>query len=86
MGYRLATEKDHVEIGRLMVEVANRHQGIASGLIQKAEAYSGGRVFELYTCSKSYTNIRLYEELGYRIYKEEKGPEELSFVYMRKTI
>jgi len=28
----------------------------------------------------------LYEKLGYRAYKEERGSEDLSFVYMRKII
>ena len=44
------------------------------------------KTFELYTCTKSYININLYEKLGYRIYKEEQGDRDLSFAYMRKTI
>lgn len=82
---RFRKTADCVEIGRLMVAQGHRNRGVASGLMRAVEAVTQGRVFELYTCTKSYSNIRLYEELGYRTFKVEHGPQELSFAYMRKT-
>ena len=76
---------DHIEIGRLMVAQEHRRQGVATGLLCAVEERTQERVFELYTCTKSWINIRLYEKLGYRTFKEEKGENDLSFAYMRKT-
>lgn len=39
---------------------------------------------ELYTCTKSWKNIRLYEKMGYQAVKEVTEDTELSFVYMQK--
>ena len=83
---RFRREDDHVEIGRLMVAPEHRRQGVATELMRAAEEYSRGGVFELYTCTKSWINLRLYEKLGYRTFKEERGELDLSFAYMRKTI
>ena len=56
--------------------------------IKTAQAEDPDResVFELYTCTKSYININLYEKLGYEIFKTEKGDRDLSFAYLRKTV
>ena len=40
--------------------------------------------YELFTSTKSISNIRLYEKLGYKKYKEEAVSEELQFVYLEK--
>ena len=77
---------DHIDVGRLMVAPEHRNRGVASGLMRAVEEATQEDTFELYTCTKSYTNIRLYEQLGYRIFKEERGERDLSFAYMRKTI
>ncbi len=42
---------------------------------------------QLYTAkrkTKSISNIRLYEKLGYKIFKEEAVSQELQFVYLQK--
>lgn len=77
---------DHIDVGRLMVAPEHRNRGVASDLLRAVEETTRENTFELYTCTKSYTNIRLYEQLGYRIFKEERGERDLSFAYMRKTI
>ncbi len=77
---------DCVEIGRLMVAPDARRQGVASELMRAVETRTQERTFELYTCTKSWINLRLYEKLGYRTYKEERGEHDLSFAYMRKTV
>ena len=76
---------DHIEIGRLMVAQEHRRQGVATDLLRDVEERTQERVFELYTCTKSWINIRLYEKLGYRTFREEAGENGLSFAYMRKT-
>jgi GNAT superfamily N-acetyltransferase len=69
-----------------MVDQKFRNQGIAIGLMKAAEELTGAKIFELYTCTKSYININLYEKLGYEIFKTEKGNRDLSFAYLRKAI
>ena len=76
---------DYVEIGRVMVAPECRNQGVAIRLMQAVEEQTGADAFELYTCTKSWINLRLYEKLGYRTYKEEQGENDLAFAYMRKT-
>ena len=81
---RYREEDDHVEIGRVMVAPEWRNRGIAMGLMTAVEDLTRAKVFELYTCTKSYININLYKKLGYKIYKVEQGDIDLSFAYMRK--
>lgn len=81
---RYRYEGDHIDIGRIMTLPEYRGQGIATELIGAVEKHSKADAFELFTCTKSYLNIKLYERLGYRIYKEEKGDDDLSFAYFRK--
>ena len=81
---RYREEDDHVEIGRVMVAPEWRNRGIAMGLMTAVEDLTRAKVFELYTCTKSYININLYKKLGYKIYKVEQGDRDLSFAYMRK--
>lgn len=40
--------------------------------------------YELFTGEKSEKNIYLYKKLGFKIYKEEKVTDDLSFVYLEK--
>lgn len=83
---RFKNDTDHIEIGRVMVAPEYRNQGIAIGLMTAVEELTQAKSFELYTCTKSYININLYEKLGYETYKIEKGDRDLSFAYMRKTL
>lgn len=83
---RFRNDNDHIEIGRVMVDPGSRNQGIAFGLMTAVEELTQAKIFELYTCTKSYININLYEKLGYKVYKVEHGDRDLSFAYMRKTL
>ena len=75
-----------IDIGRLMVAQEHRNQGIATGLMYAVEEVSGADTFELFTSSRSHTNIKLYEKLGYRTFLEKPGPDGYSFLFMRKTV
>ena len=83
---RYREDGDHIEIGRVMVAPEHRNRGVAIGLMTAVEELTQAKVFELYTCTKSYININLYEKLGYRTYKVEQGDRDLSFAYMRKEV
>lgn len=80
--YRLL--KDMIEVGRLMVHPAYRRQGLACRLLSEVDKKYPDRTKELYTCTKSWTNICLYEKMGYRAFKEKTEDSGLSFAYMRK--
>lgn len=73
-----------LEVGRLMVHPEYRHQGLAQQLLSEIDRKYPDEVRELYTCTKSWINIRLYEKMGYQKYKEYTEESGLSFVYMRK--
>ncbi len=72
------------EVGRLMIHPEYRHQGLAQKLLSQVDLICRDETKELYTCTRSWINIRLYEKMGYRSYKEHTEPGGLSFVYMRK--
>ena len=40
---------------------------------------------ELYSCTKSWINIRLYEKMGFKAFREVTEKGGVSFVYMRKV-
>jgi hypothetical protein len=48
--------------------------------------FKGCKRYELFTGKKSVKNIYLYNKLGYRIFKEEKISEKLTFVYLEKIV
>lgn len=80
--YRAAEEV--VEVGRLMVHPRYRNRGLARQLLSAVDEACPAETKELYTCTKSWINIRLYEKMGYKRFKEHREDNGLSFVYMRK--
>lgn len=82
---RAYEENGTVYIGKLMVHPVMQKKGIGSRLLSETERQYPDFRYELFTSTKSVSNIRLYESLGYKIYKEESVTEELKFVYMQKT-
>lgn len=75
---------DVIEIGRLMVHPDCRRKGFAQRLMAEVEKACPYSTKELYTCTKSWINIRLYEKIGYKPTKEVTENSGLSFVYMQK--
>lgn len=73
-----------VEIGRLMVHPEHRRKGLAQRMLKKIEELYPKTQKELYTCTKSWANIKLYEKSGYRAYKERADKSGQTFVYMKK--
>ena len=81
---RCRQDGDIIEIGRLMVHPDWRRQGLARQMLRAVDKTFPDVPKELYTCTKSWINIRLYTNMGYRPVREVFEPSGLSFVYMRK--
>lgn len=72
-------------IGKLIVRPDLQGQGIGTKLLNEIERLCPHERYELFTSSKSVRNIRLYERLGYRIFKERMVSDDLKFIYLEKT-
>ena len=81
-----AVEKNGTcHIGRLTVHPDMQNKGIGTMLMKEIEKYFTPRRYELFAGSKSDKNIRLYQELGYNIFKTAKyGCGEIEIFYMEK--
>jgi len=72
-------------VGRLMVHPAMQGHGIGTALMQAVEQlHPSVERFELFTGSRSEQNIRLYQRLGYMIYKTETLNDRVTLVYGEK--
>ncbi len=81
-----AHEKDGtVYIGKLMVDPDHRRKGYGTRLLLEVEKYFPGKRYELFTSTRSKSNIRLYESCGYKQFDQKAVDEELVFVYMEKV-
>ena len=81
---RAYQENGTVYIGKLMVHPKMQKKGIGTKLLLEIENVYPNQRYELFTSTKSINNIRLYEKLGYKMFKEEAVSQDLIFVYMRK--
>lgn len=83
-GIRYKYDDSFVDVGRLMVHPDYQHQGLAQKLLAFVDDQCGSKRRVLYTCTKSWINIKLYTKMGYKPIKEEQDETGLSFVYMEK--
>ena len=81
---RAYQENGTVYIGKMMVHPKMQRKGIGTKLLLEIEREYPNQRYELFTSTKSISNIRLYERLGYKIFKEETVSQELQFVYLQK--
>lgn len=81
-----ARERDGTcHIGRLAVHPAYQGRGFGTRLLAGIEAcFPGCGRYELFTGHKSENNIRLYQKLGYQIFKSEKVSADLSLIFLAK--
>lgn len=76
---------DTCHIGRLFVKPEHQNKGIGTQLMLFIEKkFQDAARFELFTGKLSIKNIKLYERMKYHIYKEERGMDTISFVFMEK--
>nr|WP_295084442.1 GNAT family N-acetyltransferase [Ruminococcus sp.] len=73
-----------VYIGKLMVHPDYRNKGYGSKLLSEIEKCFPNKRYELFTSTRSLSNIRLYQKLGYTIFAQKAMNAELKFVYMEK--
>jgi ribosomal protein S18 acetylase RimI-like enzyme len=72
-------------VGRLIVHPEHQKKGIGTKLMETIEKiFPSTARFELFTGSRSEGNIRLYEKLGYRIFRKERLSAKVILVYMEK--
>ena len=71
-------------IGKLIVHPEKHGQGIGTKLLFAIEQECAVERYELFTGDKSIKNIRLYEHLGYKKFREQIVSEELTFIFMEK--
>ena len=82
---RATTEHSVCKINRLMVHPDFQGQGIGSALMKKIESlHNQSSGFRLFTGSKSLDNIRLYQQLGYRISHNQKLSDKVELCFMEK--
>ena len=73
-----------VYIGKLMVHPDYRRNGYGRSLLMEIEKYFPDKRYELFTSTRSTDNIRLYQNLGYKMFDRKAITDELQFVYMEK--
>ncbi|WP_296004572.1 GNAT family N-acetyltransferase [uncultured Veillonella sp.] len=83
-GIRYKYDDGFVDVGRLMVHPDYRQRGLAQKLLEFVDEQCSPTRRVLYTCTKSWINIKLYTKMGYKAIKEEQDETGLSFVYMEK--
>ena len=83
-GIRYQYDDGVVEVGRLMVHPDYRQQGLARKLLAFVDEQCSQDRRVLYTCTKSWINIKLYTKMGYKAVREIQDDTGLSFVYMEK--
>lgn len=73
-----------VYIGKLMVHPDYRRNGYGTKFLTEIEKYFPDKRYELFTSTRSTDNIRLYQNLGYKMFDRKVITDELQFVYMEK--
>lgn len=71
------SENDTLYIGKLIVRPDLQGQGIGTKLLEEIERICPHLRCETFTSSKSERNIRLFERLGYSIFKEQEISDRL---------
>ncbi len=82
---RALSENDTCFINRLIVAPQHQRKGVGTQLMQRIERQFPQVVrFELFTGSRSQRNIRFYQRLGYRAFREQDLSPKVRLVFMEK--
>lgn len=82
---RAYLDKGTVYIGKLIVHPKQQNKGIGTKLLLEIEKEYPSQRYELFTSTKSISNIRLYKKLGYKVFKTVAVSEKVQFVYLEKS-
>ncbi|OUM60185.1 hypothetical protein PIROE2DRAFT_14108 [Piromyces sp. E2] len=82
---RAREQNGTVYIGKLMIHPDYRCRGYGTKLLTEIENRFPGKRYELFTSTKSKSNIKLYQNLGYKIFDRKPVTDELQFVYLEKV-
>lgn len=74
-----------VHIGKLIVHPDLQRRGIETRLLLEMQRIYPDKRYELFTSTRSLHNIKIYQNLGNIIFKEEAVDNELIFIYLEKT-
>jgi GNAT superfamily N-acetyltransferase len=77
-------EDGSLHLMKLMVHPDFWKQGIGSRLIAALEGMHPGLRYTLFTSCRSVDNLRLYEKLGYRRFREEMVTDTFIFIHLEK--
>ncbi len=78
-------KEGNCHIGKLIVHPNYQNMGIGKLLMSEIESFFNLCLrYELFTGNISEKNVRLYEKIGYQIFKIEKINANLSMVYLEK--
>ena len=81
---RAHKENNTVNIGKLIVHPQHQKKGLGTMLLQEIEIVCPAKRYELFTSDKSQNNLRLYEKIGYRRFKEQEISPILRLVFLEK--
>ena len=73
-------------VGKLIVRPQCQGRGLGTRLLSAIEQHCATERYELFTSTRSLRNLRLYERLGYKKFREQKITDELTFVYLEKIL
>ncbi|MCL1863254.1 MAG: GNAT family N-acetyltransferase [Defluviitaleaceae bacterium] len=77
------TKDNTLYIGKLIVCPKLQGRGIGRGLLDEIESLYPHHRYEIFTSSKSFRTLKIYEERGYQRFKEETFPYA-TIVHMEK--
>lgn len=85
---RAYEKNDTCHIERLVVLPEYQNRGIGKALMNEIETRHTNIVkrYELFTGSRDSRNLHFYNHLGYKPYKTEKLNDEVTFVFMEKSV
>lgn len=85
---RAYKKNDTCHIERLVVLPEYQNRGIGKALMNEIETRYTNivRRYELFTGSRDSKNLHFYDHLGYKSYKTEKLNDEVTFVFMEKSV
>ena len=73
-------------VGKLIVHPQCQGRGLGTRLLLAIEQHCATERYEIFTSTRSLHNLRLYERLGYKKFREKQITDELTFAYLEKFL